>query len=70
MEQIRIVREVLHNRTLNKDIHKMVKGFMIESYLESGNQKIGGGVYGKSYTDPCLGWKESEELLLEIAETC
>ena len=70
MEQIRIAREVLLNRQLSPVIHKMVKGFMIESYIESGSQKIGEGVYGKSITDPCLGWNATEDLILEIAETC
>ena len=67
-EQIRIVKEVLHSRTLNPDIRSLVKGVMIESYIEEGCQKIGEGVYGKSITDPCLGWDDTERLLLEIAE--
>ena len=67
-EQIRIVKEVLHSRAHNQDIHKLVKGVMIESYIEPGCQKIGEGVYGKSITDPCLGWTESERLIYEIAE--
>ncbi len=67
-EQIRIVKEVLHSRTLNPDIKSLVKGVMIESYIEEGCQKIGEGVYGKSITDPCLGWDDTERLLLEIAE--
>ena len=67
-EQIRIVKEVLHSRTLNPDIRNLVKGVMIESYIEEGCQKIGEGVYGKSITDPCLGWDDTERLLLEIAE--
>ncbi len=67
-EQIRIVKEVLHNRTLSNDIRKMVKGVMIESYLEPGAQKIGEHIYGKSITDPCLGWKETEKLLYDIAD--
>ncbi len=69
-EQIRIVKEVLHSRNLNPDIKNLVKGVMIESYIEEGCQKIGEGIYGKSITDPCLGWKDTERLLLEIAETC
>ncbi len=68
MEQIRITKEILHNRTINPQIKSLVKGIMIESYIESGNQKIGEHIYGKSITDPCLGWKESEELLYYIAE--
>ena len=67
-EQIRIVKEVLHSRTLNPDINNLVKGVMIESYIEEGCQKIGEGVYGKSITDPCLGWEDTENLLLEMAE--
>ena len=67
-EQIRIVREVLHSRSLSKDIHGLVKGVMIESYIEEGNQKIGEGVYGRSITDPCLGWEDTERLIYDIAE--
>ncbi len=67
-QQIRIVKEVMHSRKLNKDIHNLVKGVMIESYLEEGCQKVGGGVYGKSITDPCLGWEDSERLIYDIAE--
>jgi len=69
-QQVRIVKEVLHSRRLDNDIHGLVKGVMIESYIEPGNQKVGEGVYGKSITDPCLGWEESEKLLYEIAELC
>lgn len=68
LEQQRICKEVLHSCRHNNDINNMVKGFMIESYLEDGNQKIGDGIYGKSITDPCLGWEKSKELILEIAE--
>ena len=67
-QQIRIVKEVLHSRKLNSDINKLVKGVMIESYLEEGSQPIGGGIYGKSITDPCLGWEASERLIYDIAE--
>ena len=67
-EQVRIVKEVLHSRRYSPDIHKFVKGVMIESYLEPGSQKIGEHIYGKSITDPCLGWEESERLLYDIAE--
>ncbi len=72
LEQIRIVKEVLHSRNLNDDLKKLVKGVMIESYLEPGSQKIGveNHVYGKSITDPCLGWDESEELLYTIYKMC
>ncbi len=69
-QQIRIVKEVLHSRKLSPDIHYLVKGVMIESYLAEGCQKIGGGVYGKSITDPCLGWEASEKLIYDIAELC
>lgn len=67
-EQIRIVKEVMHNRRLSSDIHQLVKGVMIESYLEEGCQKIGDHIYGKSITDPCLGWEDSEKLIYTIAE--
>ncbi len=67
-QQIRIVKEVMHSRKLNADIHRLVKGVMVESYLEEGNQPIGGGVYGKSITDPCLGWADTERLIYDIAE--
>lgn len=67
-QQIRIVKEVMHSRKFSPDIHKLVKGVMIESYIEEGCQKVGGGVYGKSITDPCLGWADSERLIYEIAE--
>ena len=68
MEQIRICKEVLHSCRLSEEIKTMVKGFMIESYIEDGNQKIGDGVYGKSITDPCLGWEKTEKLIYEIAD--
>ena len=68
LEQIRISKEVLHSRRHSDDIKTMVKGLMIESYIESGNQKIGDGCYGKSITNPCLGWEDSERLIYEIAE--
>ncbi len=67
-EQIRIAKEVLHSRCLNADIKSLVKGVMIESYLEEGSQKIGEGIYGKSITDPCLGWDDTERLILEMAD--
>ena len=67
-QQIRIVKEVLHSRRISEDIHKLVKVFMIESYIEEGSQKVGGGIYGKSITDPCLGWADTEELIYTIAE--
>ncbi len=68
IEQIRIVDEVLYNRTISQEIHDLVKGVMVESYLEPGSQKIGEHIYGKSITDPCLGWEDSERLIYEIAE--
>ena len=68
MEQIRISKDVMHSRHVNPDIRHLVKGLMIESYIEDGAQKIGEGVYGKSITDPCLGWEKTEQLLLELAE--
>jgi 3-deoxy-7-phosphoheptulonate synthase len=67
-EQIRIAKEVMHNRQLSPDIRTLVKGLMIESYIEEGAQKIGEHVYGKSITDPCLGWEDSKRLIYEIAE--
>lgn len=68
LEQPRIVKEVLHSCRYNKEIGKLVKGFMIESYLEDGAQKVGDNVYGKSITDPCLGWERTERLIYEIAD--
>lgn len=67
-QQTRIVKEVMHSRKLSSDLHDLVKGVMIESYLEEGCQKIGEGVYGKSITDPCLGWEDSKRLIYDIAE--
>lgn len=69
-EQIRIAKEVMHNRQLSAEIHNMVKGLMIESYIEEGSQKIGDHIYGKSITDPCLGWEDSEKLIYTIADMC
>ena len=69
LEQIRITREVLHSRRNSPEVGKMVKGLMIESYIEDGNQKIGEGIYGKSITDPCLGWEKTENLIYNIADT-
>ncbi len=69
LEQIRISKEVLHSCRYNADIKKLVKGLMIESYIEDGAQKIGDGVYGKSITDPCIGWEKTERLILDIAES-
>lgn len=67
-EQTRIVKEVLHSRRLSPDIRNLVKGVMIESYIEPGCQKIEDHIYGKSITDPCLGWESSKKLIYEIAE--
>lgn len=67
-EQIRISKEVLESRRFSSDIRNMVKGLMIESYIEDGCQKIGEGVYGRSITDPCLGWEKTEKLIYEIAD--
>lgn len=69
-EQIRIAKEVLHSRRHSNDLHKLVKGLMIESYIEEGAQSIGEGIYGKSITDPCLGWEDSKRLIYDIAEEC
>lgn len=69
LEQVRIAKEVLHSRRHSKEIERMVKGLMIESYIEDGAQKIGDcEVYGKSITDPCLGWEKTERLVLDMAE--
>ncbi|MCR4790138.1 MAG: 3-deoxy-7-phosphoheptulonate synthase [Treponemataceae bacterium] len=67
-EQPRIVMDVLNSCAHNDRIKKIVKGFMIESYIEDGCQKIGEGIYGKSITDPCLGWEKTERLIYDIAE--
>lgn len=67
-EQPRICKEVLHSCRHSSDIKTMIKGFMVESYLEPGCQKIGDGVYGKSITDPCLGWEETIRLVQDIAD--
>lgn len=67
-EQPRILEEVLHSRRYNPRLKKLVKGFMVESYIEDGNQPVGGGVYGKSITDACLGWEKSERLIYNMAE--
>ncbi len=68
LEQIRITKEVLHSCRHDANIKKLVKGFMIESYIEDGAQKIGECIYGKSITDPCLGWEKTERLILDIAD--
>ena len=68
-QQLRITSEILHSRRYNDDFKKLVKGVMIESYLEEGNQKISDNmIYGKSITDPCIGWDDTEKLLYKIAD--
>ena len=68
LEQIRIANDVLHSRRLQPSLKTLVKGLMIESYIEDGCQKVEDGVYGKSITDPCLGWEKTEKLILDMAE--
>ena len=68
LEQIRISKEILSNRRLNETVRKMVKGLMVESYIEDGAQPVGGGCYGKSITDPCIGWDKTERLVLDMAD--
>lgn len=68
LEQVRIVNEVLHSMRYSNDIGKMVKGFMIESYIEDGCQKVEDGIYGKSITDPCLGWDKTKDMIYSMAE--
>lgn len=67
-EQPRIISEILHNRSLNADLHSLVRGVMVESFIEEGNQKVGEHVYGKSITDACIGWETTEKLLRYMAE--
>ena len=67
-QQIRITKEVMHSRKLNADIHNLVKGVMIESYLEDGAQGVHDHVFGKSITDPCLGWEKTEQLIFDLAD--
>ncbi len=68
LEQVRIAKDIVHSRTQNADIKRLVKGLMIESYLEDGAQSVGEHVFGKSITDPCLGWEKTEQLIYDIAE--
>ena len=68
LEQVRIAKEVLHSCRHDVDVKKLVKGFMIESYIEDGAQKIGECIYGKSITDPCLGWEKTEKLIFDMAD--
>ncbi|MBE5851749.1 MAG: 3-deoxy-7-phosphoheptulonate synthase [Lachnospiraceae bacterium] len=67
-EQIRISKDIMHSCRVSSDIRKLVKGLMIESYIEDGAQKVGEHCYGKSITDPCLGWEKTEKLIYELAE--
>jgi 3-deoxy-7-phosphoheptulonate synthase len=66
-QQIRIAEEVMQNRRFDADFKKLVKGFMIESFLVEGTQKHD-EIFGKSITDPCIGWEDTERLLCDIAE--
>ena len=68
LEQVRIAKDIVYSRTQNADIKRLVKGLMIESYLEDGAQGIGEHVFGKSITDPCLGWEKTEQLILDLAD--
>lgn len=68
LEQVRIAKEVLHSCRYHSDIRRLVRGFMIESYLVDGCQKVDGGVFGQSITDPCLGWEKTEQLIYDIAD--
>ena len=68
LEQIRIAKDVVYSRNQNPDIKRLVKGLMIESYLEDGAQGVGEHIFGKSITDPCLGWEKTEQLIFDIAE--
>lgn len=67
-EQLRIATEVMHSCSQNKNISKLFKGFMVESYIEEGSQKIGEGIYGKSITDPCIGWDDTVKFVRTMAE--
>ena len=68
LEQIRISKDIMHSCKVSPEIHNLVKGLMIESYIEDGNQKVGDHCYGKSITDPCLGWEKTEQLIYELAD--
>ncbi len=68
LEQIRISKDIMHSCRVSADIRRLVKGLMIESYIEDGAQKVSGHCYGKSITDPCLGWEKTENLIYELAE--
>ncbi|MBP3442928.1 MAG: 3-deoxy-7-phosphoheptulonate synthase [Clostridia bacterium] len=68
LEQIRIAKDIVHSRNQNADVKKLVKGLMIESYIEDGAQGVGEHIFGKSITDPCLGWEKTEKLIFDIAD--
>ncbi len=68
LEQVRIAKDIVHSRNQNADIKRLVKGLMIESYLEDGAQGVGEHIFGKSITDPCLGWEKTEKLILDLAD--
>ena len=68
LEQVRIAKDIVHSRNQNKEIKSLVKGLMIESYIEDGAQGMGEHIFGKSITDPCLGWEKTEQLILDIAD--
>ena len=68
LEQIRIAKDIVHSRNQNPDIKQLVKGLMIESYLEDGAQSVHEHIFGKSITDPCLGWEKTEQLIFDIAD--
>ena len=69
LEQVRIAKDIVHSRNQNGDIKRLVKGLMIESYLEDGACKAEEHIFGKSITDPCLGWEKTEKLILDLADT-
>ncbi|MCX5694898.1 MAG: 3-deoxy-7-phosphoheptulonate synthase, partial [Candidatus Omnitrophica bacterium] len=69
-EQPRIAEEVMHSLSKSQDLKKIIKGLMIESYLKEGRQEVGGKVFGQSITDPCLGWEDTKELILKLADKC
>jgi len=68
LEQIRIAKDIVHSRNQNADIKRLVKGLMIESYIEDGAQSADEHIFGKSITDPCLGWEKTERLIFDIAD--
>ena len=68
LEQIRIAKDIVYSRNQNGDIRRLVRGLMIESYLEDGAQGVHERIFGKSITDPCLGWEKTERLIFDIAE--